>query len=43
MAEFGFLGVSVYTLVQTPRFCGLAPIAGVFDFVFWAVRPDRIS
>jgi hypothetical protein len=27
-AEFGFLGVVVYTLVHTPLFCGQAPNAG---------------
>jgi hypothetical protein len=31
-AEFGFLGVVVYTLVHTPRFCGQAASAGTFDF-----------
>src|SRR5437868_433089 len=28
-AEFGFLGVTVYTRVQTPRFCGAPRSAGV--------------
>ena len=28
-AEFGFLGVVVYTRVQTPRFCGQACKAGL--------------
>jgi hypothetical protein len=28
IAEFGFLGVVVYTLTQTPRLCGLASNAG---------------
>lgn len=28
-AEFGFLGVVVYTLVQTPRFWGMPFSAGV--------------
>ncbi len=33
-AEFGFLGVTVYTRVQTPRFCGAPRSAGVFVFAF---------
>jgi hypothetical protein len=42
-AEFGFFGVVVYTLMQTPRFCGQACIAGVFDFFRTASRPRRTS
>jgi hypothetical protein len=29
-AEFGFLGVVVYTRMQTPRFCGQDLSAGLF-------------
>src|SRR5918999_2914672 len=42
-AEFGFLGVVVYTRVQTPRFCGAPRRAGVFVLVFGATRPLRTS
>ena len=42
-AEFGFFGVVVYTRMQTPRFCGHASIAGVFDFFRTASRPWRTS
>ena len=51
-AEFGFLGVVVYTRVQTPRRCGAATFflrplpdfrPGVASFFFGAVRPLRIS
>src|SRR5919106_3132771 len=42
-AEFGFFGVVVYTRIQTPRFCGHACIAGVFDFLRTASRPCRTS
>src|SRR6266581_2926337 len=42
-AEFGFLGVVVYTRMQTPRFCGHACIAGVLDFLRTASRPLRTS
>src|SRR5918996_4249307 len=42
-AEFGFLGVVVYTRMQTPRFCGHPCIAGVFDFFRTASRPLRTS
>src|SRR5207245_8015271 len=38
-AEFGFLGVVVYTRMQTPRFWGHACMAGVFDFFRTASRP----
>jgi hypothetical protein len=31
-AELGFLGVVVYTRVQTPRFWGLPPMAGALLF-----------
>src|SRR4051794_8253194 len=42
-AEFGFLGVVVYTRVHTPRFCGLSRMAG--DLLFWSSvsRPLRTS
>ena len=33
IAELGFLGVVVYTLVQTPRFCGQEFKAGALLFV----------
>src|SRR4029453_16284072 len=42
-AEFGFFGVVVYTRVHTPRFCGAPRSAGVFTFVFGALRPLRTS
>src|SRR2546425_8983328 len=42
-AEFGFLGVVVYTRMQTPRFWGHACIAGVLDFLRTASRPWRTS
>src|ERR1700729_4296934 len=51
-AEFGFLGVVVYTRVQTPRRCGAATFflrplpdfrPGVASFFFGAVRPLRMS
>src|SRR4029450_2535169 len=42
-AEFGFFGVVVYTRMHTPRFCGHACIAGVFDFLRTASRPCRTS
>src|SRR6266581_3607903 len=42
-AEFGFFGVCVNTRVQTPRFCGAPPRAGVFVFPFGAERPLRTS
>ena len=38
-AEFGFLGVFVYTRVQTPRRCGDPLRAGDFDFSFFVSRP----
>jgi hypothetical protein len=43
MAELGFLGVAVYTLVHTPRFWGQACMAGVFVFDLWTFRPFRTS
>src|SRR6266576_6666955 len=51
-AEFGFLGVVVYTRVQTPRRCGAATFflrplpdfrPGVASFLVFGVRPLRIS
>src|SRR5918994_5828196 len=51
-AEFGFLGVVVYTRVQTPRRCGAATFflrplpdfkPGVASFFLGALRPLRTS
>src|SRR5688500_5717696 len=51
-AEFGFLGVVVYTRVQTPRRCGAAtrflrPLPdfrpGVASFLVFGLRPLRTS
>lgn len=42
-AEFGFLGVVVYTRVQTPRRCGDPFRAGDFDFSFFDCRPCRTN
>ena len=42
-AEFGFLGVCVYTRVQTPRFCGAPRRAGVFVFALGVTRPFLTS
>src|SRR3954469_2707787 len=42
-AEFGFLGVTVYTRVHTPRFCGAPRSAGVFVFPFSGERGWRTS
>src|SRR5213592_1011273 len=51
-AEFGFLGVMVYTRVQTPRRCGAATFflrplpdlrPGVVTFLVGDLRPLRIS
>src|SRR6266850_2204510 len=42
-AEFGFLGVVVYTRVHTPRFCGDPRSAGAPVFVFSRRRPWRTS
>src|SRR3954447_12186148 len=51
-AEFGFLGVVVYTRVHTPRFCGAATFflrplpdfrPGVASFLVFGVRPLRTS
>jgi hypothetical protein len=42
-AEFGFLGVCVYTRVQTPRRCGEACNAGDAVLYRGAVRPFRTN
>ena len=42
-AEFGFLGVVVYTLVQTPLRWGHPFSAGDFVFLFTLIRSWRIS
>src|SRR6188472_1318890 len=42
-AEFGFLGVVVYTRVHTPRRCGEPLRAGVLAFVALSCRPLRTS
>src|SRR6478609_6903710 len=42
-AEFGFLGVTVYTRVQTPRFCGAPRSAGVLVFATALTRGLRTS
>jgi hypothetical protein len=42
-AEFGFLGVEVYTRVQTPRFCGQLLSAGLEVFQRGGLRPLRTS
>src|SRR5579872_3532046 len=42
-AEFGFLGVWVYTRVQTPRFWGQACSAGLAVFQRGGRRPLRTS
>ena len=42
-AEFGFLGVEVYTRVQTPRFCGQLCSAGLEVFQRGGFRPLRTS
>src|ERR1700721_1876450 len=42
-AEFGFLGVEVYTRVQTPRFCGQLFNAGLDVFQRGGFRPLRTS
>src|SRR6266852_3959350 len=42
-AEFGFLGVVVYTRVQTPRFWGHSRRAGLLPLIFNFSRPLRIS
>jgi len=42
-AEFGFFGVVVYTLMQTPRFCGHALSAGLLVLLDASVRPFRTS
>src|SRR5579863_7463389 len=42
-AEFGFLGVDVYTRVQTPRFCGQLSSAGLDVFQRGGLRPLRTN
>src|ERR1044071_3679876 len=42
-AEFGFLGVVVYTRVHTPRRWGLPLSAGVLVLLVLALRPFRTS
>jgi hypothetical protein len=42
-AEFGFLGVEVYTRVQTPRFWGQLSSAGLEVFQRGGFRPKRTS
>src|SRR5262252_3696157 len=42
-AEFGFLGVWVYTRVQTPRRCGEACRAGLAVLYLGAVLPLRTN
>src|ERR671920_2526672 len=42
-AEFGFLGVVVYTRVHTPRRCGQPFSAGVLLLLTLALRPLRTS
>ena len=42
-AEFGFLGVVVYTRVHTPRFCGQACSAGLAVLYRGGLRPFRTS
>ena len=42
-AEFGFLGVVVYTRVHTPRFCGHASSAGTLLFATLRARGLRTS
>src|SRR5476649_2785743 len=42
-AEFGFLGVVVYTRVHTPRRCGQFCIAGDLDLTTSTSRPWRTS
>src|SRR5579863_3145151 len=42
-AEFGFLGVCVYTRTQTPRFSGHPSSAGDFVFVRICSRPFRTN
>src|SRR5690606_33080819 len=43
IAEFGFLGVVVYTRVQTPACCGFAFRAGEFEVLFFDWRPLRTN
>jgi hypothetical protein len=39
-AEFGFLGVEVYTRTHTPRFCGQPCSAGLLVLYFGLLRPN---
>jgi hypothetical protein len=43
MAELGFLGVVVYTLVHTPLLWGQESKAGDFDFVLLDFLPLRTN
>ena len=43
IAEFGFLGVVVYTFVQTPRRCGHFLRAGDFPRALVDLRPFLTS
>jgi hypothetical protein len=43
MAEFGFLGVTVFTTRHTPRFCGQAFSTGVFERDRWTTRGLRTN
>ena len=43
IAEFGFLGVVVYTRVQTPACCGFAFRAGALVLVTLGERPLRTN
>jgi hypothetical protein len=42
-AELGFLGVTVYTLVQTPLLCGQFCRAGAVVLLFGFLRPFLTS
>jgi hypothetical protein len=42
-AEFGFLGVDVYTRVHTPRFCGHSCNAGLLVLYFGLLLPCRTN
>jgi hypothetical protein len=42
-AELGFLGVMVFTTVQTPRFCGHPSMAGCFGLERCGIRGALIS
>ncbi len=43
IAEFGFLGVVVYTRVQTPACCGFDFSAGALVFETFGERPLRTN